>query len=801
MKKISIFLCGIFMSLCAYTQQITVRNATTLQVIEGVVVSANTINLKTNELGRIELNNISASTELTFKHPWYETIIISVKIATDNKGIVLMTEKISNFDEIVVSASKFEEKKGDVAQQIQVIRKTDLEDMNQSSTADVIANTGNVMVQKSQLGGGSPIIRGFETNKVLIVVDGVRMNNAIYRGGHLQNIMTLDNSMLDKIEIVYGPGSVVYGSDALGGVMHFYTKNPTLSTRDKTLVKAGAYTRYMSAVKGYAAHADISVGGKKFGSLTSFTYTNFGDLRQGANRKIEVGNFGSRPWYVAQIDGKDSMIVNPDTNVQVGSAYSQYDLLQKFMFKQSEFVSHKINLQYSNSSNIPRYDRLTLLASTGVDPKFGDWHYGPQKRLMASYSVDLSKGTKIYDNARFIVAYQQIEESRIDRKFQKVEENNRMENVDVMTVNFDFAKKAGKNEIRYGIDGWYNKVESTAFTKDILTGAETPLDTRYASGGATMNSMAVYVTHTMEISDQLILNDGLRFSNVGLKAKFTDTTFFNFPFKEANQNNSALTGNIGLVYMPTKETRVTALFSTGFRAPNVDDLSKVFESSPGSINVPNNTLKPEYTYNSEVGVSNKFKNGMSIQATGYYTLYQNALTTQNFTYDGEDSIMYAGTLSKVVATTNANHAYLYGLELRLDAPLNKNVTLYGTYNYTHARIVTDSSAIPLDHIPPVFGKLGLQIIEKKFRADLFINYSAWKHIDDYNPSGEDNQAYALPTGMPSWYTVNARLAYQFNKVLNLQVACENILDQNYRVFASNISAPGRNFIVTLRGNF
>ncbi|TXI84301.1 MAG: TonB-dependent receptor, partial [Crocinitomicaceae bacterium] len=344
-------------------------------------------------------------------------------------------------------------------------------------------------------------------------------------------------------------------------------------------------------------------------------------------------------------------------------------------------------------------------------------------------------------------------------------------------------------------------VNSTAFTKDIVTGTESPLDTRYASGGATMSSIAVYATHTMEISNKLILNDGLRFSNVGLNAKFTDTTFFNFPFKDAKQNNNALNGNIGLIYMPTTDCRVTALFSTGFRAPNVDDLSKVFESTPGTINVPNPDLKPEYTYNGEIGISNLFGEWLTAAATGYYTLYRNALTVQDFTFEGQDSIMYGGQMSKVVATTNANKAYLYGLELAVNGKVNKNVSLFATYNYTHARIVTDTTAIPLDHIPPAFGKFGVQISDNKFRADLFVNYAAWKRIADYNPSGEDNQAYALPEGMPSWYTINARVSYQFNKYLGLQVACENILDRNYRVFASNISAPGRNFIVTLRGSF
>jgi len=300
----------------------------------------------------------------------------------------------------------------------------------------------------------------------------------------------------------------------------------------------------------------------------------------------------------------------------------------------------------------------------------------------------------------------------------------------------------------------------------------------------------------------LILNDGLRFSSVGLNAKFTDTTFFKFPFDEASQQNSALNGNVGLIYMPDAETRINALFSTGFRAPNVDDLSKVFESSPGNIIVPNENIKPEYTYNGELGIGHKLGRKVDVQATGYYTFLTNALTVKNDQFNGQDSILYDGVMSNVVSMQNASRAYLYGLELSMNGKISNHVKVYATYNYTYGRIINDSTAaIPLDHIPPVFGKLGFQVIDGKFRGEMFVNYSGWKRIEDYNPFGEDNQAFALSQGMPSWYTINARFGYQFNKNLGIQLACENILDRNYRVFASNISAPGRNFIFTLRGSF
>ena len=714
-----------------------------------------------------------------------------------NSGKIPMFPNQHSVDEVVVSASKFNEKRKDLAQKVQVISMQELALMNQSSTADVLANSGNVFVQKSQLGGGSPIIRGFETNKVLLVVDGVRMNNAIYRGGHLQNVITMDNGIMDRVEVVFGPGSVVYGSDAIGGVMHFTTKNPTLSTTDNTLIKASAFTRYMSAVNGYAAHADVSVGTKRFGTLTSFTYSNYGDLRQGSRRNDFVGNFGARPWYVERIHGVDSILVNLDSNLQVGSAYSQHDVLQKFTFKQKDGVLHKLNFQLSNSSNIDRYDRLTQ--TSAGKPKFAEWYYGPQFRLMGAYTLELSNATKVYDAARLTLGYQSIEESRMDRRYKKNFLNHRIENLDIVTLNADFSKKKGSQELRYGVDAWYNKVNSTAFQENIVADTTATLDTRYPDGGSTMMSAAAYATHTWEINDKLILNDGVRASFVSLNSAFVDKTFFPFPFDDISQKHMALNGNLGLIYMPNKLWRMSLNGSTAFRAPNVDDMSKVFESVQGSVVVPNPNLKAEYAYNGELGISRVLSEGLSIQATGYYTLLKNALTVGTGTFNGADSVVYDGQLSQVMTTTNAGKAYVYGFEAMLSGKLNDHISMMATVNYTKGRNVTDS--IPLDHIPPVFGKLAMVYTLGKLRTELFMNYSGWKRLADYNFIGEDNFAYATPYGMPSWATVNARVNYNITRQLALQVACENILDQNFRNFASNISAPGRNFIVTLRGNF
>ena len=474
--------------------------------------------------------------------------------------IIYLKTNANTLDEMVVSANRIPEKKRDVIQKIRVIKSEEIQNQNQSSMADLVGASGNVFVQKSQLGGGSPIIRGFETNKVLMVVDGVRMNNAIYRGGHLQNIITLDNSIMDRVEVLFGPGSVVYGSDAIGGVMSFTTKDPKLSHKEKPLVIGDAYTRYFTAANGFATNAHVSVANKKLGSLSSVTFSDFGDLRQGADRSDFTEGFGARNWYVTQVNYLDTMVNNPDPNLQVGSAYQQLDLLQKFMYKQNEYITHKLNLQLSNSSNIDRYDRLTQMENGFA--KYAEWYYGPQYRFLSSYTFEHSKSNKWYDNAKLIAAYQAITESRMVRRFQDDQLKSRIEDLDIFTLNIDFSKdliqmdKAGdlssKHELNYGLDVSHNIVGSTAYSTKIYTLLNTALDTRYPDGGSDMSSFALYCTDTWELNRKMIMNGGIRASHVRLNALFIDQTFFPFPFNSINQQNSSINGNLGLIYMPKK---------------------------------------------------------------------------------------------------------------------------------------------------------------------------------------------------------------------------------------------------------
>ena len=782
-------------------QVFTVLDKTTYHSLPEVSITNIRTNsfLKTNLKGEVYLFENRLNDTIKLDLLGYQSSYFTFQQIKDLKFKVYLTEQRISINEIIVSASKFEENKSDVPLQIAVVKAKEIAFLNQSTTADLLQQTGNIQVQKSQAGGGSPVIRGFEANKVLLVIDGVRMNNAIYRSGHLQNVITIDQSLLDKVEIVFGPGSVVYGSDALGGMVHFYTKKPSLSIDENMLFKINANSRYATAAKENTQHFNLNFGFKKIAFLSSFTYSNFGDLKQGANRSSAYPDFGKRPFYQDNRNGKDTMIRNSDVDIQKLTGYQQYDFSQKLLFKPSSNVKHELNFQYSTSSNINRYDRLTEFA--GAVLRYGEWYYGPQNRLLTAYHFNLKTNKKLVEEVRITASYQAIEESRISRQFGNNNLDSRIENVNVLALNADAGSVIKNHEIRYGLEANYNDVQSKANRKNILSGVVTNLDTRYPDGGSNMYSVAFYATHSWEISPKFILSDGLRYSQINLSANFDDKTFFPFPYDKVKQKASALSGNIGFSYLPGADWKIAYVVSSGFRAPNVDDLGKVFESVAGNIILPNPNLKPEYTYNTEFNVSKIFADKVSIEAGAYYTWYRNAITVQNATFNGQSSIFYDGQISKVSTSINASKAFIYGLHGQFNAKISSSLNLNSTINYTYGRIKGPTSKNPLDHISPLFGQTGLQLQIKKFRADFFAQYNGWKKLKDYSLSGEDNLQYATIDGMPSWCVFNLRTAYQLSKKIQLQAALENISDQNYRMFASGISSAGRNLVLSVRGSF
>lgn len=786
-----------FITVFGISQTVKVVDKTNLQPIENVTIfNQKQEIILTNKKGEANISHFSKNDTITFQHPFMMKYSVIYKDLEENNFSVKLTESVIGLNQVVISANRWEQNKEEVPNKITTISVKEVAFSNPQTTADLLSVSNEVFIQKSQMGGGSPMIRGFAANKVLIVVDGVRMNNAIFRSGNLQNVISLDANSIGNAEIIFGPGSVIYGSDALGGVMDFHTLTPKLSTTDNLDFSANYLTRYSSANNEKTGHIDFNIGSKKWSSLTSISYSDFDDLKMGSN-----GNEGYvRLEYVDRINGQDSIIKNDNKNIQKYSAYSQINLMQKIRFRPNDKWDINYGIHYSKLSDVPRYDRLIQYDNDKL--KYAEWYYGPQKWMMNTLNVKYSDSTKLFDEAKLVVAYQNYEESRHDRKLGKDEIRERIENVGAFSANLDFDKQISKkNFVFYGAEIVKNKVNSIGQKRNIETGNIVPYASRYPDNSY-YSSYAAYLNFKTNLNEKVTFVAGARYSQVIINAKF-DTTFYQFPFDALNINTGALNGSLGFAYRPTMGWQFSLNISTGFRAPNIDDAAKVFDSEPGSVVVPNQNLNSEYAYNLDLGVIKNINDKIQIEITGFYTLLKDAMVRRDFLFNGQDSIMYDGELSKVQAVVNEDEATIYGIQFGLSADVLRYLSFKTNWTYTKG---IDKDGLPLRHVAPLFGSAHIIFKTDKIKSDLYFNYNGEISNKNLAPSEQEKlHMYATDSNgnpySPDWFTINFKVSYQINKFLQVNVGVENILDERYRPYSSGIVAPGRNFIFGLRGNF
>ena len=639
------------------------------------------------------------------------------------------------------------------------------------------------------------MIRGFGANTVLIVVDGVRMNNAIFRGGNLQNIINIDPNALESSEVIFGPGAVIYGSDALGGVMDFHTISPTFSGDEHKRIQGHGFLRYSSANQEKTASIQLKAGARKWGYAGNLTYSDFGDLRTGSIRPDRHPDFGKRPEYIDQVHGIDSIIDNSDENLQRFSGYKQISTLQKLTFRLGSETELSYTFNFSSTSDIPRYERLTLYDQEEL--KYAQWYYGPQRWMMNALRLNYFRPGKILDAAKLTVAFQQFEESRHTREYRDPVLRNRREKVHVFSLNADFEKEANeRNHIFYGFEYLYNHVNSTANTWNTQSQEVGYLSTRYPDGGSDVHNLAVYLSYKRDIRKQLFLSTGLRYTYQDLLSKFDESVF---DFTSISNRSSAINGNIGLVYRPNGTWILSGMFSSGFRAPNVDDISKVFDSEPGSVVVPNPGLKPEYSYNAELSFTKIWSDRVELSGNVFYSFLRDAMVRADFEVNGEDSIVYDGELSKVQAIVNTGRANIYGANLGLKVDFSSSWSSRASINMIEGRDIEEDE--PLRHTTPVFGLISVNYTKKKLLTELFIRFNGPRSFANLPPSERSKTHIYSSDGSLAWYTINLRGQYQVNSWLSANIALENILDHHYRTYSSGISAPGRNFIVAIKASF
>ncbi|MEZ4789761.1 MAG: TonB-dependent receptor [Flavobacteriales bacterium] len=716
--------------------------------------------------------------------------------------LVVLTPEPFPLDEVVISAHRWEQEAERVPERITVIKPRDVAFNNPSTAADMLEQSGEVFVQRSQLGGGSPMLRGFAANRLLIVLDGVRMNNAIYRAGNLQNVISIDPEAISGAEVLHGPGAMTYGSDAIGGVMDFHLLAPRFAKDSTTLRWGGATARYASAAHASMGHAHVGIGGRVLAFVGSLSYDRFADLRTGSHGPADY----LRPWSVKTINGRDSVIANPDPRIQLGSGYHALMTMAKMAYRPMQHLEIGINGYYSTTGDVPRYDRLIELRPNGL-PRSAQWYYGPQVWRMASLTLKHEAQRGPWSKARIILAYQDYEESRNDRSFRSTNFRTQQEHVTGFWANLDLEKEWGKRtQILYGAEYVTNTVASKGITGNINTGEEQRINSRYPDGSR-WSTAALYLGVMHDATERITLSAGVRGNTSALDCTF-DTTLFPYPALSTSLRNSAITGNVGVSFRPDATWKFSADLRTGFRAPNVDDIGKVFDSEPGAVIVPNPDLAPEYAYGAECGVAKVWADRLRVEAGTYYLLLDRAMVRRPFTLNGQDSIMHDGERSRVDAIVNAAQARVHGFHLGVDLCLTSQLTLEVKYSWQRGVEQDDGSTtdVPLRHAPPPFGRAGLKWQRKKLQLAAVLRWSDGFTYEQLPPSEQAKtplyarDANGLPYA-PEWHVIDFRGAYQLSPAIQFTTALENVTDQRYRSYSSGISAPGRQVVLAVRAHF
>ena len=804
-----------FFSTLSFGQQITVKDENTNENLPDVVIfnENKSQSIITDLDGIVDLSLFSSDENIFFQLLGYSTLEI-LKIEVLNGTTIYLQSESQNLEEVILSVARSESNVNQIAEKVSVIKSEDLFLSSPASGAELLELSPGVRVQKSQGGGGSPIIRGFEANRVLIVVDGVRMNNAIYRSGHLQNSITIDPNNIERAEVIFGSSSVGYGSDALGGVIHYYTKSPILKGSEK--IKSSFTSNYTSANQGLSNNFITNYSSENWGSITSLSISKFGDIKMGENRDHGFDNWGLTPLYSknSRYSYYSQPSTNSNENVQKNTGYSQVDLFQKFLVKLGDTNLLNINIQFSESSDIDRFDQLSI--TKGNSLKFSEWYYGPQKRLLISPSLKIFPNRKFMKKGVITFGFQKINESRIKRKFNALNRSHQIEDLKVFSLNGDFDTSFNDDHsISYGVESTYNYNYSKAYDQiieiqgDEITGLSKKfaIPTRYPSNGSSYTSFASYVNWSWNMSEFFTFNIGTRLTFTGLKASWNDIISVNPQLSEVNLNSEALTTTVSIKLRPSKRVQINTVLSSGFRNPNIDDIGKIRENN-GLLVVPNTFLKPEYAYNLDLGIDFRSLNNRNyISLRGFSTIISRHIGRDEYVVFSDittpdlSTVIYNGEEVTTISNKNLGNRFIHGFSIDGFSQINNNLKF--DYGITYTEGDNNETYGPLPSISPLFGSIALSYSKRGLNLKAVYKFSEAKSPGEYSFGGEDgldetpftinSEGLLNYLGTPKWSDLSIYGSKNISSNVTLRIGLTNVFDTHYRTFASGISAPGRSF--------
>jgi hemoglobin/transferrin/lactoferrin receptor protein len=623
-----------------------------------------------------------------------------------------------------------------------------------------------VMVQKTGHGQGSPYIRGFTGYRTLFLIDGIRLNNSVWRDGPNQYWNTVDIYSVDQVELLRGPSSTLYGSDALGGTSNARTRNPVQTGWDTML-----YYRHSNAEDSNTGRAQLSGSWNDHWGITGgITGKDFGDLEGGR----EVGTQLQTGYQEYNWDAK--LVYEPDDRQRLIFAHYGVNI-------DDAWRTHKTIFGFSWEGTTVGNEKKRAL---------------DQSRHLTYLRYERNVDTRWIDAIEVTLSYHRQDEER-----GRIRSDDRwdVQGFDVGTTGaaLQLEKAFERQMWTYGVEYYHDTVDSfrTYVEPDLVTvveGIQGPV-----ADDAKYQTLGMYVEDEAELTENLGLIAGLRYNYVSADAKNVEDPLTGQRI-EVHDDWDQLVGNLRLRAWLEPEHRWQAFagISQGFRAPNLSDLTRFDSARSNEIETPAPGLDSEEVISYEAGAKFLNKRG-NLELSFYYMDIEGLIvgTPTGRVIDGEFEI----------TKKNAGDGYVTGVEFAGSVYPTDHWEIWSTASWMDSEVETFPTSDPvpvkepIDREMPTMINAGVKWLDSEGR--LWIEgFGAWADdADDLSTRDMNDTQRIPPGGTPGYLILGIRTGWRLGDILRVSFAVENITDEDYRVHGSGLNGAGRNFILALETTF
>lgn len=722
-----------------YSQQqgfikLIIKDASTLQVLPNASVIYNEGEHAwiANEQGEVEIPFIYQDGTLFISYVGYTGKTIEPAMPRNEMAEILLERTtLSLNNNITVTTQRKKQQDKFVPYTIQTLHNNDLVTYSPRTIPESLMGMTGVFVQKTNHGGGSPFIRGLTGNQTLLLYDGIRLNNSIYRYGPNQYLNTIDPYSVERIEVAKGTGSVQYGSDAIGGVVQLFSNELSFSD-EHSWNGSRVLAKYMSGDMEKTIRGQLNYSAPKIAFQGGVTYRKFGDI-----------------------------IGGDTTGRQSPSGYDEkaFDLKLKYNITDRSVIT--LANQFVQQTGVPVYHKVQL-------ENFLYNNTDLQERMLQYARYELKSNAPIFSRLEVTVAHQQNREQRSSLKKNAANSKYESDRVQGTALTAEIFSKYNKWwTSQTGIEWYHDKVSSSAMDRSTSTNDQVLKRGLYPDNSR-LDNYSIHTLHHLSFKKWMI-DAGLRFNKVSID--ITDTSL-----GSVNISPSAAVGNLGVLYKLSHLHSVYGSMSTGFRAPNVDDMGTL-----GIVDfryeIPSSSLAPERSLHSEIGY--RFHSAkLAISANLFYLKLNDIITREK---KGDETINGYPVYEK----NNSEHAHLKGGELELQYSIAKVFKLEGSIAYTYGQ--NDSRKEPLRRVPPMHGR----ILARYSLNKLFVSVEAQYATSQRRLAKGDTEDNRIPVGgTPGWNVYNLYIGYKHNN-LSINAGLQNLFDIDYRTHGSGINGYGR----------